>query len=774
MAIDGKGRPTKEQARKAKTLQSWLTTISAYEREFQTWEGRTEKIIKRYRDDRREGDTSQARFNILWSNIQTLLPATFSRLPQPDVSRRFRDNDPVGRVASLILERALEFEISHYPDYRASITQSVMDRFLGGRGTAWARYEPHITSVKKQLPEDGVQVTEDIDEPDEELEYECAPIDYVHWRDFGHSVARTWEEVTKVWRCTYLTRDACIERFGKDLGSKIPLDSTPEELKKNPNVESEETARALVIEGWDKESKTAVWISKSMKQMLDEKEDPLSLEGFFPCPKPIYATTTNESLIPVPDFTLYQDQAKELDTLADRIDGLVKALQVKGCYDASIPELARLFTEGTNGDMLPVKNWGAFAEKQGLAGAISLVDLKPIAEALREAYTAMEQVKSQVYEITGISDIIRGSTQASETATAQQIKGKYATLRLKQYQDEVALYATQCLRLKAQIMVGKFDPETLVKISAVDQLMEQDRALIPQAMELLFGQRLTDPDANLGHYENPVRSFRIDIAADTLVQTDEEEEKNQRMEFLRATGAFLKEAIPAGAQAPDLVPLLMDMLKFGVTGYKVGKTIEGAFDEVEAKLKEKAANPQPAPPNPEMIKIQAQQQAEQARLQHDGQVAQMTAQNEQMKAQAAAQQEQQKMQMEAQRIQGEQQFNAQLEQMKMQSEAQLAQSQQEFDRWKAELEASTKIVIAQISADTSMKQTAMQGVQQAEQAAQAEVSQDLQTEKQGEMIKPLVDMHGEALQAIKGVMEQLGKPKTIKKNPDGSYTAGVQ
>ena len=803
MAIDGKGRPTKEQAKKAKTLQTWLNAISGYEREFKTWEGRVEKIIKRYRDDRvtMGGDTSQARFNILWSNIQTLIPATFSRLPQPDVSRRFRDNDPVGRVASLILERALEFEISHYPDYRATITQSISDRFLGGRGTAWARYEPHITSVKKQLPEDGVQVTGDTDEPEEELEYECAPIDYVHWRDFGHSVARTWEEVTKVWRKVYMTRDACVERFG-DVGKEIPLDSTPEDLKTQKDVESEQLSRALIYEGWDKESGTAVWISKSMKKILDEKDNPLNLEGFFPCPKPIFATITNESLIPVPDFTLYQDQAKELDTLADRIDGLVKALQVKGCYDASIPELARLFTEGQNGDMIPVKNWGAFAEKQGLDGAINLVDLKPLAEALREAYQAMEQIKSQVYEITGISDIIRGTTQASETATAQQIKGKYATLRLKSYQDEVAMYATECLRLKAQIMCGKFDPQTLIKISAVDQLSPVDQQYVEPALALLFGERLQNPDAGMGHYDNPVRSFRIEIAADTLIQIDEEEEKNQRMEFLRATGAFLKEATTAGQTAPQMVPLLMEMLKFGVTGFKVGKTIEGAFDEAEAQAKQMLANPQQKQ-DPEMAKVQGQQAHEQARLQHDQQVAGQQAQMEQARLQMEAQNRQKELEMEAQKTLAEQNHAAQMDEAKRQHEAMMEQmrleSQQSFDRWKAELDSATKITIAEISAKASMDQALVA----AESAANKEVNEELgdngdtaeqanksavkKTARRAKPIDRLVEMHqqqmdahqkslethGKTVEAITELAKAVGKPKTVLRGPDGRVS-GVQ
>lgn len=623
MAINGRGRPTKEQADEKRKLNSWNETIAAYEREFKSWEGRVEKILKRYRDERIMSGAaaqSQCRFNILWSNVQTLVPATFGRLPQPDVSRRFKDNDQVGRVASLILERALDFEVQHYPDYRETMTQSVHDRFLGGRGTAWARYEPHIWAKVEQAPQDGVQVTEDQDEPDEELEYECAPVDYVHWRDFGHSVARTWEEVTRVWRKVYMTRAACIERFGEELGSQIPLDTTPEDKEKATGVEKSEYQRALVIEGWDKEKKEAVWISKSMGRILDTKPDPLGLEGFFPCPKPLFATLTNETLVPIPDFTLYQDQAIELDTLSDRIDGLVKALQLKGMYDASIPELGRLFTEAVNTNLIAVNNWAAFAEKSGLAGALDLIDLKPIGEALREAYTAMEQVKGQVYEITGISDIIRGQTEASETATAQEIKGRYASLRLKHYQEQVAVYATHLLRLKAQIMCAKFDPQTLIQMSAADQLAEADKQLVPQAMELLLGPRAQNPDATLDHAHSPLRSFRIDIAADTLVQMDEEAEKKSRMEFISGIGEYFAKAGPIVQQAPALAPLVGELLKYVVAGFKAGKTVEGIIDAAM----EEAKKPQPPRPDPEMEKLQldaqdrqAQRQLEDKRLQFE-------------------------------------------------------------------------------------------------------------------------------------------------------------
>ena len=606
----------KESKSSQAEVQKWLGTIRAYDKEFEAWGRRVEKILKRYKDERRQmqGGEGGSRFNVLWSNVQTLVPATFARVPQPDVSRRFSDRDPVGRVASLILERSLDYEIQHYPDYRATLRADVFDRFLGGRGTAWARYEPHARSASLQQPIDGTQVSEDETSPaaEEVLDYECAPVDYVHWKDFGHSVARTWEEVTAVWRLVYMSRAACVERFGEKKGEKIPLDANPEDLKQaaRESPEAGETRRAAVYEIWDKSKKEALWLSKSMKEILDRKDDPLKLEGFFPCPRPLYATLTNDSLIPTPDFTLYQDQADELDLLSERINGLVKALKVVGCYDGAMPtEIARVFTEAVNTDLIPVKNWQAFAEKQGLKGAIDIVDLAPIASALGAAYEAMEQIKGQVHEITGISDIVRGVTQASETATAQQIKGQYVGLRLRDMQRGVAEFATELLRLKAQIIAG-FDAETLTAIAAVGQLEPADQALVPQALEMLA--------------DRPLRNFRIEIAADSLVQLDEQEEKESRVEFLGAVSGYLKQTAEAAMAAPQLVPLMVELLKFGVTAFKVGRTVEGVIDQALEEYKKALAAPKPPPP-PDPKVIQAQIEA---------QVAPIHAQAEQVRAQA--------------------------------------------------------------------------------------------------------------------------------------------
>ena len=677
------------------TYEDWYNCIAQYERTFKEWEGRAEKIVKRYRDDSRSRNNPNAKFNILWSNVQTITPAVFARLPRPDVSRRFRDNDPIGRVASMMLERALEYEIEHYGDYASAMKQSVQDRLLGGRGTAWVRYEPHITGEEggeaDGAPEDGFQVTEDIDEAEteggifkedqERIEYECAPVDYVHWRDFGLTVARTWEEVTAVWRKVYMGRPALVERFGEELGGKIPLDTKPETSRTFNEKMGEGSSEAVVYEIWDKTTGEVIWLNKSMGKILDTRADPLKLENFWPCPKPMFSTLTNDSLVPVPDFVLYQDQARQLDTLADRIDGFIQALKVRGVYDASEPSLARLFTEGENNSLLPVKNYGAFSEKGGLVGAINLVDIKPIAEGLNMAYQAMEQVKGQIYEIMGIADIQRGQTNPNETLGAQIIKSNNASGRLKTMQHEVVNFATALLQIKAQIICNHFTDDTIVKISGAMQLSQQDQQLIPQALALLK--------------DEPAKNFRIEVTSDSMIYQDEQQEKADRMEFLSAMGGFLQQAIPAAQATPELTPMLIEMLKFGVTAFKAGKGLEGLIDETADKFRQqaKAQEGQPKPPSPEMQKLQMEQQMDQAKMQ-----AQIQAKQAEMQVQM--QMEQQKMQMQMELEKAKQEYQAQENQLKFQLEEQRNTLDREMQMQSEQAKMEMELKVAQMKMHT--------------------------------------------------------------------------
>jgi hypothetical protein len=760
-----------------KTYEDWYNTIAQYDKSFREWEARVPRIIKRYRDDSRTRNNPNARFNILWSNVQTIKPAIFARLPRPDVSRRFRDNDPIGRVASMMLERALEYEVEHYHDYRSAMENAVLDRLLGGRGTAWVRYEPHIVAEQSDLNTglagqdvgNGVQITEDADESEtenaelvesqERIEYECAPVDYVHWRDFGHTVARTWEEVTAIWRKVYMSRQALIDRFGEEVGGKIPLDTKPDSDKWAQKQMAIEHHQACIYEIWDKEQGKVFWVSKSMGEILDEKDDPLQLEGFFPCPKPMYATLTTDSLEPIPDFVLYQDQANQLDTLANRIDGFINALKVRGVYDASEPALSRLFSEGENNTLIPVKNWAAFAEKQGMKGAIDLVDITPIAQALTMCYQAMEQVKGQIYEIMGIADIQRGQTDPNETLGAQIIKSNNAAGRLKTMQHAVVDFATELLSIKAQIICRHFTDDTIVKISGAMQLSPQDQQLVPQALELLK--------------DEPAKNFRIEVTSDSMIYQDEQQEKQDRVEFLSALSQFMNQALPVATQAPELTPLLMEMLKFGVTAFKAGKGMEGLIDETadDFRNKAKAMEGQPKPPPVEIQKLQLQMQGKQAEMQAQAQleIQKLQAQTEAEKAKQEyqAQENQLKFQLEDQRNQREIAMETQLAKMK-------AEMENNKDILLAYLDNSTKIETARINAGfTDGTQAYTEAVEQAKIMQDTLGYHDMANHPLQPVIENMQNSNNQMAQVLAALIDKLSQPKQVVRDENGKIV-GVQ
>jgi len=568
-----------EQPVKPDSSEVWLAEIQSYRKEFDSWGSRGDAIVKRYRDERGSSQLkSERRYNILWSNIQTLRPAVFSKTPKPNVSRRFSDKDDVSRCASRILERSLLYEVEQYTDFFTSVRGSVIDRLLPGRGTVWVRYEPEFGTIQQEytssmpmgemegqmsdVAEGEFQITST--EEVEIVTHECCPTDYVFWKDFAHSPARTWGEVTWVARRAYLSYDEGVERFGK-IFANVPKTSVSQAEETDNNIRK----KAAVWEVWDKESKKVIWVAEKFPFILDKRDDPLELDGFFPCPEPLYATLTTDTLVPVPDYAQYQNQATEMDDLTDRIYRLQEALKVVGVYDASTPELAKLLKSEDN-TLVPVKDWAALVEKGGLANGVQFVPVQDIASVLMEMYKARESVKQIIYEITGISDIIRGASVASETATAQAIKSQFASLRLNDMRDDVERFCRDILRIKAEIICTKYQPDVLKAISGIDKT--EDAQFADAAIQLLK--------------DDSMREYSIDIETESLVKPDKTAEQQNRVMFLQTAGTFLQQAIQAGQQVPELSPLLGEMLMFGIRGFKTARPIEAAFEQAMQKLQD--------------------------------------------------------------------------------------------------------------------------------------------------------------------------------------------
>jgi len=741
----------------------WHDQLDKAAKVFDKWEKRGKKVVRRYRDERDAIEMPRMKFNILWSNISVLFPALYGRMAKPEVSRRFMDSDPVGRLASTMLERVVEYEVTQFNDFDSAMRGVVEDRLLPGRGTAWVRYEPIIVGQEPPEaatgiePDEGIEITNT--EEIERVDSAHSPVDYVYWTDFLHSPARTWDEVWWVSRWVYMTPEEGIERFG-DVFKNVPLHDQNDDIDaKNPmTAKATYGKKAKVAEIWNKRTKKVCWVAKGYPQALDERDDPLELEQFFPCPKPLLATTTNGSMIPVPDYCEYEDQAQELDNLTQRIYLLVKACKAVGVFNAEFKELGRLFTEGVDNKLFPVTAWAAMSEKGGLKGAIDMLDTSAIIKTLQQLYQSREVVKQSIYEICGISDIIRGASNANETLGAQQLKANFGSLRLRATQGDVARFATDLFRIKAQIVCKFYPPELIVEMSGVMNTPEgQNPQLLQAAVQMLSN--------------STIRDFHIQVEADTLAQIDEQADKQNANEAVQAIGSFLGQSLPMVSQAPEMLPMMSEMLLFLVRRYRAGRGLESAIEQAMKSLQAKAQQAMAQPPqNPEMMKLQAEQQAEQMRMQ-------ASAQTEQMKMQAQAQLEQGKAQLEMQMQEAKAQADMQLEQMKEQFALQLAnnelqvkaremQGREEYERWKTELEAATKIMVARIGSNPGVDLPVVE-------AAAAQITNELggtiltAMDKMTALHDNMANLHGETMQNIGQAMNRLAAPKKVIRGADG-------
>lgn len=655
---------------------NWIAELDASEKWMRSYWDRCRRILRRYRNDNAtadgQPDTRARRYAIFWSNTEVLKPAVYARQPTAVVSRRYKDSDKVGRYASEVLERALNFTIDQY-DFNDLIKLARDDYLIQGRGQVWVRYEPH---VGKQ-PE-GPQVTNDADDSDEpeETGYAETCCDHVNNADWGFNPAREWDEVSYVWRKAFMTRPELIQRFGPE-GQKIQLDM---KAKDDPVEEaSTRTAakKAAIYEIWDRNTATVYWVSRTYEGgVIESKPDWLKLTDFFPCPRPLMATCIDEQYIPIPDYVYYQDQAEEIDDLTARIGNLTDALRMVGIYAGEENvKLQQMFT-GTQNELIAVANYQALADKGGLKGIIEWMPLDIVVETLKGCIETRKQLLDDVYQITGISDIQRGDTDPDETATAQGIKATWGSARTREKQKELSRFCRDILRIQAEIIAKKYSPEMLNAMTDVQlptaqqlqalQMAQQQKIPIPPQM-VGMETRPTWDQVNAMLKDDATRTFRVDVETDSTIEPNEAEQQAQKIEFVTALTTFIAQALPVMQQVPQLAQLGGETIKFLARSFHVGRemedVIESTFDQIG--------------------QMPAQQQG-------PGGMGQMEAQLKQQELQANQQQHAQQMQLEQAKLQQTAQQNQQDNAVKVhlaQTDAQLGQQKIQAENMKTSVEA---------------------------------------------------------------------------------------
>ena len=605
--------------------------------------------VNRFLDKRGAAEEHFFRLNMYHSNIVTIRSMLFGKLPEVDISRSNDDaQDDVARVASLMLRRMLQNDIGTPNDeYSDSLRMNLDDRLMPGLGVSRVRYEfdeEEKTTASIDSIE-GATLAEEFTETF--VTGERAPIEYVYWRDFAWSPARTWAEVRWVAFRAHLTRDQLIERFGEEIGKKIPLTSTQQSKNDKDTFEKDSPmadawSRAELWEIWNKQTKKVTWWCKDFPTILDEVDDPLQLTGFFPIPKPMASNITTSAYMPIPDYCMASDLYNELDKLETRISLITDAVKVVGVYDKAAEGVKRMMNEGIENDLIPVDNWAMWAEKGGLRGMVDWMPFETIAGVLIHLTARRKDVESLLFQITGMSDVMRGaeSSGGPVSATERSLQARYSSVRIQALQDEFANYATDLIRLRAEVITKHFSPETIVKQSNIEHTF--DAKFAQPALELL--KNTTDI------------IWRIQVKPESVAMVDYAQLKEERTQYITALATFMQSAAPLVEISPDTTPLLLGMLQWGLAGFKGSEEVEGLLDQaIEAAQRSEQEGQGQEKPSPEEMKAQAEQakmqmamQAEQQKVQGQLQVVQATHQSRMEQLQLEGQNRQQELEMETQ------------------------------------------------------------------------------------------------------------------------------
>lgn len=658
MAEDNTAQSDYDPSVDKQSSKAWLNLIADAEKTLSDWQVLSDGIDKRYAELHRTATatSNDRQFALFWANLQVLAPSVYSRPPVPVVVPRFRNRDPIARTASELLERVanVQFELE---DVDSAMRLIRDDLVRVGRGAAWVRYEDKLRKGKKN---------------------ERLCIEHVDRRDFLTSPARKWEEVDWVARRAWMSKDEMEKRF-KEYSGDAYEGAAYNAVKRDEKDRGhrDPIEKAGVWEIWCKSEDRVVWVTEGVEDLLDDDKPHLDLDKFFPCPKPAYSTVQPGSLVPVPDYVYYQDQLAEINELTGRISALTSALQVRGFYPGG-SEIGDVIETAmkVNDDsavMIPVSNWSSFGDKGGI---VEWMPLDMIATTLKGLVDIRKQLIDDVYQITGLSDIMRGLTNASETLGAQELKSQYGSVRIRDKQDELVRIARDLTRLSAEVMAENFNKKTLLDMSQMDlptdadikkqineltdqqnevanaakkqiadaqknpqivaqaqanpeeaqamlqQLQEQAQQQIQQLGEQAqkIGETVTIDQVKKLLDDQRLRPFMFDIETDSTIAPDENAQKQRATEFITAVGGFLNQAISAVQMVPQTATLMADSLKYVASQFRAGRELDATIDEFAEQMKEMASQPKP---NPEADAQQAQQQAEAQKMQMEQQKLQM-------------------------------------------------------------------------------------------------------------------------------------------------------
>jgi hypothetical protein len=657
-----------------KEVQSWLNSIDDAEKRERDWRKSAQKVVELFEYQKSVEDSDEVEYNILYANTETLSPAVYNNTPRPVVKRRVDKENPVAVAAAQVLKAVLVY-LTDNPDQRKEpfdelMKSAVQEALVPGRGLVRYTYDAEVDDADPEMPQ---------------VKYECVHGKAVPWNRVVHGYGKSWSDVP--WRAYehFMTEEECKKNFG---GKKIKLthtSSSDDEKDKATDApqDSQGMKFAHIWEVWDKRTKTIIFVSEGYDSIIDRRADPLKLQGFFDSPRPMTFFTRISSLQPKSLYETYQSQAEELERCTRRIKHILSMMKVRGFYDGTIEGLDELLKK-PEGTLLPAGNVAALQQGQTLEKSIWFMPLAELITVLQQLYQSRLEIINTIHQLTGIADIMRGATQASETLGAQEMKQAWGTMRLKRMQKEVQRFARDSYRLQAELAANHFGIDTLQQMTGVQLIRTADKqsaqmeldSIQQQGMAMQMQGQAPDPalaqraqkaqeTLKLVAWEevlqflrnDPLRNYVIDVETNSTIDIEATEDKAELSEMMNSMSQLMNGVFPMVKEGVLPFPAAKALMLSVVNKFRLGDEVEEVFRAMQAPQEK---------PDPAVMKVQAEMERDKQKAAQDMQMEQERMRMEQQQQQEEMQLKQMENQILREKLQMEAEFNQAQHQIKMQ------------------------------------------------------------------------------------------------------------
>ena len=594
---------------------AFLDLIHAREKEFEAgWWKTAENAYSIYSTDTKNQPAADTPYNILYSNTEVLLPSLYSATPKPDIRARFKDQKlkPLPDIIERFLTIAVDAGAPGAETLHGSMLDCTLSSLVPGMGFVRLRLRPELA-----FP----------------LTYESG-----HYKNLIWGKAARWAKVPWIAFKHLMKKEQLFEQFDISKEDEVGYTASPED--------QDEKDSCVVYEVWDKASRTVLYVSEEWTEKhLKTVEDPMGLQNFFPTPGPLILTAKPGKLSPTPLYNFYRNQAEELNRVSVRLNKVLSAIRVRGAYNSLLGEdLKRMLSsDELENELIPAQEAGLLAQSGGFDKHIWMLPIEKLITVAQELYKAREAVKQVIYELTGISDIIRGSSVASETATAQGLKNKWGTVRLRRMQAIVSDYARDLFRLSIDCASDHLSAQQWKEVTQVELPLQAEKAAAAQRMQQLQQMQAMAPQPPQmpGQPPQPAnpelqqlqqllaqpafeevlsaiksdqhRTFVINIQTSSTVDLDTAQDKAEVGEFMNAMGQLMAGLQPLMGFGPTGIEAVKAILIAVCQRYKFGLDIVDSLTGLQMPPPPPPEPPK-GPPPPSPLEIQAQHAEAQMRL----------------------------------------------------------------------------------------------------------------------------------------------------------------